>query len=432
MNFKFSNLLGAPYRGGNVLLAGDKQLLTPVGNRVSLVDLATSDTVTLPFEQAHNITRIALSPNGVLLLSVDEQGRCILANLPRRIVLHHLSFKAPVAAIKFSPDGQLIAAAVGKKVEVWRTPGLGKEFAPFQHVHSFTGAHDQVTCLDWSPDSRSVLAGCKDLTVRVYGLDRDAMHGYKPFTLTGHRDVLVGVFWIRDAEGAATGAYSVSRDGALFEWRLEPGQEEAGPSGQEDMDEDEAEGASRGGENGHSAEDAPSTTGRDTESWRTRKRPRGRGSWRLEGKHFFHQAAKLTCADYHAGLNLLVAGFSSGVFGLYQLPEFAALHLLSVSKEALTSVSFSQSGEWLGLGCAKLGQLLVWEWRSETYVLKQQGHYYDVNTLAYAGDGQLIATGADDAKLKVGCKRHLHCRVFCLVIGRRLRDAALTTRHKSW
>lgn len=36
MNFQFSSLLGAPYRGGNLLILGD-ELLTPVGNRVSQV-----------------------------------------------------------------------------------------------------------------------------------------------------------------------------------------------------------------------------------------------------------------------------------------------------------------------------------------------------------------------------------------------------------
>ena len=36
MNFEFSNLLGAPYRGGNLLLTSS-ELLSPVGNRVSQV-----------------------------------------------------------------------------------------------------------------------------------------------------------------------------------------------------------------------------------------------------------------------------------------------------------------------------------------------------------------------------------------------------------
>jgi periodic tryptophan protein 2 len=43
----------------------------------------------------------------------------------------------------------------------------------------------------------------------------------------------------------------------------------------------------------------------------------------------------------------------------------------------------------------------VWEWRSETYILKQQGHYFDIAHAAYSPDGAFIATGADDNKLKV-------------------------------
>ena len=59
------------------------------------------------------------------------------------------------------------------------------------------------------------------------------------------------------------------------------------------------------------------------------------------------------------------------------------------------------TGEWLAFGCSTVGQLLVWEWQSETYILKQQGHYYDMNVLAYSPDGQLIVTGGDDGKVAV-------------------------------
>lgn len=41
----------------------------------------------------------------------------------------------------------------------------------------------------------------------------------------------------------------------------------------------------------------------------------------------------------------------------------------------------------------------MWEWRSETYVLKQQGHYYDVAASAFSPDGAYLVTGADDAKV---------------------------------
>lgn len=46
-----------------------------------------------------------------------------------------------------------------------------------------------------------------------------------------------------------------------------------------------------------------------------------------------------------------------------------------------------------------LGQLLVWEWQSESYVFKQQGHFNNMNSLAYSPDGQYLATGGDDGKV---------------------------------
>jgi periodic tryptophan protein 2 len=38
--------------------------------------------------------------------------------------------------------------------------------------------------------------------------------------------------------------------------------------------------------------------------------------------------AKVNCASYHPSSNLLVVGFSNGLFGLYELPEFNQIHLL--------------------------------------------------------------------------------------------------------
>lgn len=75
------------------------------------------------------------------------------------------------------------------------------------------------------------------------------------------------------------------------------------------------------------------------------------------------------------------------------------IFLFSISQKTVSSVAINPSGEWLAFGCATIGQLLVWEWQSETYILKQQGHYYDMNVLAYSPDGNYIATGGDDAKV---------------------------------
>ena len=249
--------------------------------------------------------------------------------------------------------------------------------------------------MDWSPCGRWLLAGGRDTTARVFS--RDPVPGFQPPTLSGHREKLVACFWgggladgasraqaQTEALAGATPAtcYTLSRDGALFIWtRAQLPAAASVVEGGEDEEAAEALGAAC-------------------------------GSWRLTAKHFFHQAgAKLSCAALHCASGLLCSGFSHGVFMLHRLPDFEALHTLSISQAPITSCCFGSDGAWVALGCAKLGQLLVWEWRSETYVLKQQGHYYDVNSLAYSPDGSQLVTGADDAKVKVWSARQGVCFV---------------------
>ena len=66
--------------------------------------------------------------------------------------------------------------------------------------------------------------------------------------------------------------------------------------------------------------------------------------------------------------------------------EFEILH-------TYTSYYPTISGDLLGFGCRGHGQLLVWEWKSESYVLKQQGHSYDMTCVSYSPDSLSIATG---------------------------------------
>lgn len=59
--------------------------------------------------------------------------------------------------------------------------------------------------------------------------------------------------------------------------------------------------------------------------------------WRIAQRHYFMQSnAKILCAAYHAPSNLLVAGFSNGLFGLYELPDFNMIHTLRF--EALNEI----------------------------------------------------------------------------------------------
>jgi periodic tryptophan protein 2 len=82
-------------------------------------------------------------------------------------------------------------------------------------------------------------------------------------------------------------------------------------------------------------------------------------------------------------------------------PAPVNIHTLSISQEQIHTVAINASSEWLAFGSSRLGQLLVWEWQSETYVFKQQGHYGEPRAVSYSPDGQIVATGGDDSKVKL-------------------------------
>ena len=301
-------------------------------------------------------------------MTVDEQGYAILSHFQRRIVLYHFSLKAPVSALVFSPSGTHFAVALGRKIEVWKTPstpgatenadgdeGGGIEFAPFVKYREYVGHHDTVQNIEWSSDSRFFLSSSKDLTARIWSLDPE--EGFTPTVLAGHRTAVYAAWFSHDQETI----YTISKDGALFRWQYLPSPD-ADPENISDEDE----------------------------------------RWRISDRHyFFQEQAHLTTAAFHAPSNLLVTGFSNGLFMLHELPDFSEVHKLSISASNIDTVSINKTGEWLDFGSSALGQLLVWEWQSESYILKQQGHFDSLNALTYSPSGDRVITCADDGKVKV-------------------------------
>ncbi|KAJ3615729.1 hypothetical protein Zmor_012346, partial [Zophobas morio] len=315
----FLNLCGTVYKGGNLLFTSDgNQVISPVGNRLSIFDLVNNKVVTLPCENNKDIYRIALSPNGSLLISIDLDGRALLVNYCKGVVLSDFNFKNKVSDIKFSPDGRFFAVAIGKQLQVWRSPSLCKEFAPFILHRKYTGHHDALTSVNWSGDSKLLITGSKDMTARIY--TAHPVEDFTPITLTGHRNSVVNVF------------FAVSMEYFRFVWHLRT-----------------------------------SCTQWDPLS---------------EVKPYF----------------LYVSGIAE------MLSD-------SISQRRVSSVAINASGDWLAFGCSRIGQLLVWEWKSETFILKQQGHFYDMNVLDFSSNGQYIVTGGDDSKVKVWNTRSGFCFV---------------------
>lgn len=218
------------------------------------------------------------------------------------------------------------------------------------------------------------------MTVRLFPIEY--IEGFPGALLSGHRDQVMGSWFSSDMNQI----YTVSKDGALFVWEFV-----VTPVSEASVIEEgnvSIMGGAKRVKQGYVKQNGKVNLFIQ--------------NWKATAKHYFNQShATVTSVAFHSASGLLSCGFSTGIFGIWELPEFTNIHTLSISQKKITSVAFNKTGEWIAFGCAKHGQVLVWEWQSESYILKQQGHQYDMQCLTYSQDGQYIATGGDDGKVKL-------------------------------
>ena len=449
-SYKFSNLCGTVYKCGNVCYSADGTVLySPVGNRISVFDLVNHTSYTLPFETRKNVSRICVSNNGRYMIAVDVDGKALFVNLKRRVVLYRFSFEGSVQDICFSPDDSMIAVAIGRKFQLWYTPTEQRHFAPLERYKETAQHFDTITCIRWSPDGQYLVTGSEDMNVRLFSVGR-----YRDFytvTLTGHRSGVLGAYFSSDGKEV----YSVCADGGVLEWKWsevddetwermqrfidrklgrvkggdDDGDEEKGGDEKDDNDDDNDDDNNDNDDDNNDNDDDNDddndndnddnnndSDDNDTDSDDSNNNNNENttndttlpnsiythGHWTISARHSLEEhGMTVTSCDFNANARLLVLGLSSGLFALYELPGFTRIHSLSISRNDVSSCVINRSGDWLAFGCASLGQLLVWEWQSETYVLKQQGHYYSINALEFSPDGAMVATGGDDGKVKL-------------------------------
>lgn len=358
-DFVADNVLGAAYTGGNLEMHGST-LLAPSSNRVARTDLEEGTTRALMINAHRAIRCVAVSPSGNVLVAADESGGGVLASVERGTALHRMQFKGDVNDMRFSPEGELVAVGAGKEVQLWRPPSmLAKQVAPMQLVRSYGGFAERISCLSWSHDGSSIICGSHDMTARVF--TRERLEGFKPPVLSGHRSELVAVALLRTgADDAADEAVTLTVDGALIRW--------------------------------------------------TREKEGGDRFYFFQ-KHLFGRNRSVTCANIAqlgGGFDgtgesnaIVVAGFGDGAFTLRKLPSFDEVVTMSVASMPITAVRLGRGGEWAAVGCEAAGQVLVWEWRSERYVVKQRAHSGGVNGCDCSPDGSLVASAGEDGRVKV-------------------------------
>lgn len=212
-SYKFSQLLGTVYRKGNITFTpnGDS-VVAPVGNKVSVYDLKNNKSETLPVESRYNYTSVALSPTGTVLIAINEDGEADLISLVSKSIIHKFRFNRPVVCVKFSPNGKFFALTKENAVFVYLSPGTTRDYNPFVLERTFHASFDHTTCIDWSSDSSILLVGSKDMSVRLYPMEK--LQNFRNYALGGHTDIIVGCFF----EKGSLDAYTVARNGHVSTW----------------------------------------------------------------------------------------------------------------------------------------------------------------------------------------------------------------------
>ena len=404
LNYQFSNLFGAVHNTGRVIFTKDDSsiLLSPIGNKILCLDLKHGTSQTLPIEARSNIDILDISSNGKILIVIDVNGYCIIINFPKQIITSYFNFRGKVNCLKISPDNNFLAVSINKSIKIFEMPKMKKEFEPFVLYRNYTSFHnDKITCLNWSNDSRFILTGSKDTSVRLLNVFK--IKNYIPLMFTGHRKKLINCFFSEDNNRI----YSISQDGIMFIWKYinEKSEEykkqlnfERRVKGNKNL-----KSKNELMENSSSFEDEKND---ELQYYSDFEKRILSGRYILEKKQQFNIKSKLVQCEINSfnenpEENIIVLAFQDGSFSIYSLNSFENKKSLKISDSKITSLSINKKGNWISFGSKYISKLIIWEWKSESYIYKQQGLLNEITVISYSNDSSQISCGSNDGRIKI-------------------------------
>ncbi|KAK0416786.1 hypothetical protein QR680_012686 [Steinernema hermaphroditum] len=383
-DFRFADLVGSVYKNGNITFTADgNSIVSPVGNKVKCYDLKNNLSTTFSFDSAFNIACLAITPKGSHAFYVNEAGVGVYANLESQTVLHRVRFGRVVKCVSFSPNGKRLAVCNMGEVHIFNLHSVTHTvYNPFVLETVYKLSSENVTHVSWSDDSIFLVAGTEDKKACVMPARR-IYANCGVHSLGSQKGPVVSAFFMKGTYDLIT----VDERGGSTHWECNITKDDlVKRSDVEDMEkEDEF-----------------------TKIYYTKVQRVNLCDHSGSGK-----GANITACHFHQGTSILAAGFDNGTFIILEMPSYNLIQSFNISEVQINSIVFNNTGDWIGLACGRgsEAQVVVWEWQSETYVMKQQSHEQTITTVKYSPDGAYLATGAEDGKVKIW-----NCRSsFCVV-----------------
>ncbi|VEL16605.1 unnamed protein product [Protopolystoma xenopodis] len=292
LNFKFVNLFGTAYKKGNLSFTSNGMgLFSPVGNQITLFDLARDEARTLKVDASFNICHVAVSPHLSFLIAFDENGNAYMLSLLAGTVISQFKLRYPATAVSFSPNGEFLAIAKGHSILVFHTPSLKRHYNQMEFYRMYYGASEDVKHLDWSSDSRFFIAGSDDTIARVYSVK--PTRGLVIYSLTGHNGPIKGAYLTEDSLDAIV----ISADGHVVLWECDTG-----------------------------LSSISSSLALNATEIKDKK-----ALYKLAKRHFYFTTKNVSIRDevtvtaYHKKLKILITGFESGLLMIHMMPDFTII-----------------------------------------------------------------------------------------------------------
>ncbi|KAJ1609420.1 WD repeat-containing protein [Cryptosporidium canis] len=422
-SYKFNNLLGVPYNGGDILFFSESSnLISNVDNRICVHDIKFNRTHVLGCEARSNISKMCLSPDENILICVDQDNYGSIINFSKGLILNRMQFPGSVGFICYSHNGKYVATAVDSGVYIWYAPCISKGWQLIlKRKHIFHNS--KVNSLDWSRCDRFLLTSSNDMTVRLISVEK--IDNFDTVAFVAHKNPVVSAYFTNNMQSI----FSVSSEGVIIFWRPSTKKESLGKK---------AVSPKRILPRQNKSSEIKMPSEDINIDSKTNPSDKITSKYWIEALRAYVNQSKGTVivgCTFNYEKNLVAISTSNGVFTLYGIsvgldtetmdPDsimIHSIHTFSLSNSPLTSLKFGANGEWLAVGAAKMGQLIVWEWRSESYILKQQGHSYGIQCSSFSpagltqgkwsgkashddylgiGSRTIVATGGVDGKIKL-------------------------------
>ncbi|KAK6590948.1 WD repeat [Cryptosporidium xiaoi] len=423
ISYKFNNLLGVPYNSGDLVFTSDSSnLISNVDNRICINDIKYNRTHVLGCESRSNIRRMCISPDEKILICIDVDNYGIIVNFNKGLILNRMKFPgSEVNYICFSNSGEYVAAAIDNGVYIWNSPDINVGWQLILYrKHMFHNA--RVNTISWSDCDSFIVTSSNDLTVRLISI-KDVSN-FDTVAFVTHKNPVMGAFFTKNSHSI----FSVSSEGVIIFWMPSS---ERNCNGKKVIKPEKILPRQKAENKRKKIDSNTNKTTNSIENNQVSSNNLTSEVW-IEALRAYVNQSKGSIVNgctFNKNKNLVAISTSNGVFTLYGISvglsssealssnevvkdpdniQIHSIHTFSLSNSPLTSMKFSNNGEWLAIGASKTNQLVIWEWQSESYVLKQQGHNFGVQCSSFSpaglDKGKWTSRASHDDNLGIGCR----------------------------